>query len=521
MKFQGFVGPTYKLNSVNVDCQRCVNLIPEKIESGTGKEASTIYYKSAEGLQKIAEVGTGPIRLVHLDYTGQIIIVSGTEVYKLIQYSGGTELITPVKLGDIGYSEDPPEPQADLTRQVRAVSGTGGLYGYWTIIVDGSVRNYYYDHDSNDLFSNFGSFASFGYPSVNFATQVEYLDGYAIYISAAENKFYVSSWNDFRSVSALSFSTSEGNPDRINAIQVMDRLLYVFNDKSIEVYSNTGNADFPLERVSGGFISTGNLAEYSPARNGEAIFWLGRDDNGQGTVFAMKGLTPQRISTHAIEQAISSYAKPEKAVGYCYSKDGHGFYVLNFAEASWCYDLATGLWHERAYTDENGDLKRHRTNGVTFRATQISRGLTSPYFNKFFCGDYVSNKIYLLQQGYFSDDGAPLTRMRRSPHVSGANKRVFYKRFNLDMETGVGLDGGVQGSDPQVIIRYSNDGGHTWSSEAWASAGKKIGGIGDYKKRVIWNRLGSAYDRVFEIKITDPVDVNIIGADLEIEVGSS
>ena len=102
MKFQGFVGPTYTLNSVNVDCQRCVNLIPEKIESGTGKEASTIYYKSSEGLEKIAEVGDGPIRLVHMDYSGQVIVVSGTEVYKLIQLSGGIESIVAVKLGDIG-----------------------------------------------------------------------------------------------------------------------------------------------------------------------------------------------------------------------------------------------------------------------------------------------------------------------------------------------------------------------------------------------------------------------------------
>lgn len=522
MRFPGFVGPTYKLNSVNVDCQRCVNLIPEKIESGTGKEASTIYYKSSEGLKKIAEVGTGPIRLVHMDYSGQVIVVSGTEVYRIIGKTLGVENINIVKLGDIGENDpDPGSPVTDTTRQVKAISGVfqGTPNLYYTIITDGSFQNYYYDHDAAYLTDTFSNFALRGFPPITYATQVEYLDGYAIYIVPSENKFYVSDWNNL-TVNPLSFATSEGNPDTINAIQVMDRLAYIFNEKSIEVFSNTGNADFPLERVSGGFISVGNLAEYSPARLSGTLFWLGRDENGQGSVYAMSGLTPQRISTHAVEQAISKYANPEKAIGYCYQREGHGFYVLNFAEGSWCYDMATGLWHERAYTDEDGDLLRHRTNGVAFRGTQTD-GVTSQYFNKFVCGDFENNKIYLLEQGHFMDDEAPLTRMRTAPHVSSGGYNVFHKRFTLDMETGIGLDGDVQGSDPQVMLSFSDDGGHTWKGESWVSAGKKIGGLGNYLKRVFWTRLGKSRDRVYKIKITDPVDVTIIGAELDLEVGTS
>lgn len=520
-RFQGFVGPTYKLNSVNVDCQRCVNLVPEKIESGTGKEASTIYYKSSEGLLKIAEVGTGPIRLVHIDLSGQVIVVSGTEVYKLIETVMGEENINPIKIGDIGENDVMPAPQVDVTRQVKAISGIfeGTPNLYYTIITDGSWQNYYYDHDDVYINETFSSFGMLGFPPVVYATQVEYIDGYAVYIVPTDNKFYVSDWQDL-TVNALSYATSEGNPDRINALQVMDRLLYIFNEKSIEVFSNTGNADFPFERVSGGYISVGNLAEYSPARLSGTLFWLGRDENGQGSVYAMSGLTPQRISTHAMEQAISKYANPEKAVGYCYQREGHGFYVLNFEEASWCYDLATGLWHERAGTNEDGDLTRHRTNGVKFRGVDLST-VTSEYNNKYICGDFESNKIYLLEQGHFLEDEMPLTRMRVAPHVSSGGKIIFYNELNVDMETGVGLDGDILGSDPQVMMSFSNDGGHTWLSESWASAGKKIGGIGQFKTRVKWNRLGKARDRVFKIKVTDPVDITIIGADLDFEMGES
>jgi hypothetical protein len=68
-------------------------------------------------------------------------------------------------------------------------------------------------------------------------------------------------------------------------------------------------------------------------------------------------------------------------------------------------------------------------------------------------------------------------------------------------------------SDPRVMLRWSDDGGHTWSNEHWASTGK----IGEYGKRVIWRRLGMTTklrDRVYEISGTDPVKIAIMGAEL-------
>ena len=67
--------------------------------------------------------------------------------------------------------------------------------------------------------------------------------------------------------------------------------------------------------------------------------------------------------------------------------------------------------------------------------------------------------------------------------------------------------------DPQVMLRWSDDGGHTWSNEHWASTGK----IGEYGKRVIWRRLGMTTklrDRVYEISGSDPVKIAIMGAEL-------
>src|SRR3972149_14181 len=71
------------------------------------------------------------------------------------------------------------------------------------------------------------------------------------------------------------------------------------------------------------------------------------------------------------------------------------------------------------------------------------------------------------------------------------------------------------GSDPQVMLRISNDGGKTWVTEQWRSAGK----MGEYHRRVRWNRLGAARRRVFEASVTDPIPWKITGAYLRASGG--
>lgn len=517
MNLRGFIGPSYKLDSVNVDCQRSVNLYPEMISSGNGKEGALAYLKSTPGLEKIANVGTGKIRLVHTDYSGQVIVVSGMDVYTIFQMVGGVQSINPTKIGDLttGVYYDPLDPIPDNTRPIKAVSGKIGTMDF-TIITDGGIQNFMYQ--LNTFTVSFGTFASYGFPPIPYATHVDYLDGYLIYI-ASDNKFHVSEWNNF-TVNALDFATAEGNPDLINSMLVVGRDLWIFNENSLEIYANTGNASFPFERVNGGFIKIGCLAPYSTATINHAAFWLGRDEKGQGTIYMSGGAMPQRISTTAIEEAISKYNNVEKATAYTYTKNGHSFYVINFDEMSWCYDISTQLWHERAFTNEStGDLERHRLNNLSFRPHRPF--FNEDYSNIFVGGDYDNNKLYILNEEYRKDDTAPITRLRVFPHITNGLKRLFYNSLQIDMEVGVGLDGDVQGSDPQVMLSFSNDSGHTWSNELWASAGKKIGGIGEYKKRVIWNRLGSARDRVFKIKITDPVKVTLINAEINVQQGTS
>ena len=176
--------------------------------------------------------------------------------------------------------------------------------------------------------------------------------------------------------------------------------------------------------------------------------------------------------------------------------------IFPSADTTWVYDVATQAWHERAGF-ANGQFTRHRSNCQVF------------FNNTVLVGDYENGNIYAFDLQTYADNGAAqkwLRSWRALPAGQNNLKRTAHHSLQLDLETGVGLVSG-QGSNPQVMLRWSDDGGHTWSNEHWVS----IGRIGEYYRRAIWRRLGMTMklrDRVYEISGTDPVKIDITGAEL-------
>lgn len=584
MKLDGFIGPAYTLKSVNVDCQNCINLYLEINEIGKGKDAEIAWLRSTSGLKLLFSIGDGPIRLIHVDGVGRIFIVSGAFLYQVtyVVLTGAWKILQLSAPFNGNFTADPASNNCTSTKH-HLITGTeltltttgtlpGGLAtstDYWAIFVDDNtfqlasslsnanagvaiditdagagiqtvnifqgsasqlqsstgpmaaassqlgftgsvsstvfvdgVTSYCFLDDGSS--PSFGTFAAFGFAGAPTPRQIIVVDGYFLYCS---NTAYLwCSQLDGLEVDPLSFAASEGDPDNLIAIISSQRNVWLLNERSTELFNDTGNVDFPFERVSGGFIEKGILAPLSVAKIEGNVFWLARDEFGHGMVYLGQGLVPQRISTHAIETAIQGYATPSDAVAFTYQSGGHSFYVLNFDEATWVYDLTTGMWHERAYLN-NGVLERHRAQFHAF----------IPALGIHMVGDYSNTNIYQFDDNTYTDNGSPIARIRTSPHVSNLPNRIFYNQFQLDMETGVGLDGGVFGSDPQVVMQFSKDSGRTWSNENFKSAGK----IGLPKSRVIWRRLGQSRDLVFRIKITDPVKVALISAQIDIESGAN
>jgi hypothetical protein len=302
----------------------------------------------------------------------------------------------------------------------------------------------------------------------------------------------------------LDFASAEGAPDGVVAVISNYRELWVFGTDSVEVWYNVGGADFPLQRIQGAFNEIGCVAAFSIAKLDNGLFWLGTDARGQGIVYRANGYVGIRISTHAIEYAIAQYGNIADAIAYTYQQEGHAFYVLTFpsGNATWVYDASTQVWHERAGFD-GGDFMRHRSN------CQCNFG------GNIIVGDFQSGDIYRFDLNVYADNGGIqkwLRSWRALPTGQNNLKRTAHHSLQLDCESGVGLNSG-QGSDPQVMLRWSDDGGHTWSNEHWAG----IGLIGAYGHRVFWRRLGMTLklrDRVYELSGTDPNKIAIMGAEL-------
>ena len=477
------LGSAYVARSINAADNRCVNLFPEIIPEG-GKEPG--FLNRAPGLQFQQTIGTGPIRALwaHQTNGSDFYVVSGTEFYKVTGLTA-----TPTKLGDVTGTG--PVSIADNGTQIfLACNGPSYIYNEVTNV-----------------------FAQITDPDFPGAVTVGYLDGYFVFNEPNSQKIWVTELLDGTSVDPLDFASAEGSPDGLVAVNVDHREAWLFGTDSIEVWYNAGQSDFPLTRIQGAFNEIGCVASFSIAKLDNGLFWLGTDARGQGIVYRANGYTGVRVSTHAIEYAIAQYGNISDAVAYTYQQEGHAFYVLTFpsANATWVYDVATQAWHERAGWDTSlGQFTRHRSN------CQCNFGGNTVV------GDYENGNIYTLDLNVYADNGGIqkwLRSWRALPTGQNNLKRTAQHSLQLDCESGTGLVTG-QGSDPEIMLRFSDDGGHTWSNEHLSKMGK----IGEYYRRVFWRRLGMTLklrDRVYEISMTDPVKTAIMGAELLISPTNS
>jgi hypothetical protein len=470
------LGSSYVARSINAADNRMVNLFPEVIPEG-GKEPG--FLNRAPGLKFQQTIGTGPIRALwaHQTNGSDFYVVSGTEFYKVTGLTA-----TPTLLGTVTGTG--PVSIADNGTQIfLACNPNGFIYNEVTNV-----------------------FAQITDPDFPGALTVGYLDGYFVFNEPDSQKVWVTELLDGTSVDPLDFASAEGSPDGLVAVNVDHREAWLFGTDSIEVWYNAGQADFPLTRIQGAFNEIGCVASFSIAKLDNGLFWLGTDARGQGIVYRANGYTGVRVSTHAIEYAIAQYGNISDAVAYTYQQEGHAFYVLTFpsANATWVYDVATQAWHERAgWNTATGQFTRHRSN------CQCNFGGNTVV------GDYENGNIYTLDLDVYADNGGIqkwLRSWRALPTGQNNLKRTAQHSLQLDCESGTGLVTG-QGSDPEIMLRFSDDGGHTWSNEHISKMGK----IGEYYRRVFWRRLGMTLklrDRVYEVSMTDPVKTAIMGAEL-------
>ena len=374
------------------------------------------------------------------------------------------------------------------------------------------------------------------------ATTVDIIDNYFVYSRPSSQQFGAS--DALSPISQqLSFASKDGAPDQLVALIVDHREVYLLGESSSEVWVDAGLFPFPFQRIPGTSTQHGIAAQNSVSRVANSFAYVSRNLRGQGQIMQMNGYIPQRISTHAVENTlVNQYIND--AIAWTYQLEGHEVYVVSFPtiNITWAFDATTGLWYKWLYCTTANQYQRHRGN-----CSCVFQGMV-------LVGDYANGKIYELDNTNYTDDGNNIRRLRRAPHLVSDLQRQYFEEFQIQFQPGVGFTGlsvapyiyigtpytiyptatlvipatqtvvigfaTLQNQTttlPQAMLRWSDDGGSTWSNEHWVT----IGQTGKYKNRAIWRRLGQARDRVFEVVVTDPVKAVIISANLKASGGEN
>jgi hypothetical protein len=344
-------------------------------------------------------------------------------------------------------------------------------------------------------------------------SSVDIVDNYFVYNNPHTQQYAAS---DLLSpiTYGLAFASKFTGPDDLVSLIVDHGQIYLLGEKTSEVWADVGTFPFPFQRIPGASSQHGIAAEFSMARFGNSFAYVSRNDRGQAVIVQMNGYFPQRISTHAVENTLVNQDISD-AVAYTYQLEGHECYVVTFPslELTWVYDGSTLMWHKWLWCDNQNNYKRHRSNCSAFFQGSV------------LVGDYENGQIYRLDPDNYTDNGQHIRRMRRCPHLVADFQRQYFDELQIQFQPGVGLQGTETfplgdndiGINPQAMLRWSNDGGSTWSNEHWAGIGK----VGKYQNRIIWRRLGQARDRIYEVVVTDPVKAVIVSANLKASVGEN
>ena len=465
-----FIGGSYPSRSSNFDCQRSINLYPEASSSGQSKGVAMLV--GCPGITPWAQVVDSPLRGMCRFSAKYSVVVAGGSVYLMTTAGVST------KIGTIA---------ARTTPVSMASNGTA------IMLVTGQEA-YFITPNLTTPASSTVVIA----PGV-VANTVYFADGYFIFNSVGTQQFRLSGLFA-TTLDPLDYASKEGAADLLQVVIVNQLEVVLLGERTSEVWTNTGNANFPYQRIPGSFMEVGCVAIYSAARTTNTVFWLSSDERGDAIAVSLSGgYQPQPISTPAQQEIWRGYSTVADAVGFTYQQAGHTFYVLTFptANATWVYDTLTQLWHERVWRDPVlGTFNRHRANCVMNFAGQI------------LVGDWQTGTIYSLSLDVYTDSGSTMPAIRQFPHFATAdNTNLIFDRLWIDMETGVGLNSG-QGINPKLMIQWSDDGGHTWSNEHWVN----VGAMGQYRARAFLNRCGRSRDRVWRVMLTDPVKRVFLGA---------
>lgn len=456
------LGGHHKDSATEINNQQLINWeVHEERPGGVGR----ISLKPTAGLTLLTTQGNGPCRSNVVTFQNKGYWVSGSQLFSI---DSNDDVVL---IGALNSSS------------AWCVLAAGRDY---LMLVDGTDG---YTWDATDfLVISDGEFPSL-------PTWCAYKDGTFYVNDGFDDRMFASDFSAGTEVptswAAIDFITAEADPDDVVAIMRTFDNVYLIGDRTTQIYYSSGNADFPLSLSSNGVMEFGTDAPASVATANGEIFMLARTLAGGLDVVMISGFQAQSIVEPDMLDTFEGYSVINDAEGFAYTQGQHTYYELTFPTESvtWVYTTRTREWHQRR---SNG-LTRHRIRGHGF------------FNRRHLVGDYENGNLYYLNPTNYTENGYTIIRTRVTALVNKDGKQLECNEFEVHFKRGVGLSTG-QGSDPQAMLRYSIDGGETWSN----TIRRSIGAIGDTIRRAVWDRLGQGQSFMFEISVSDPVEAVII-----------
>jgi len=446
----------YESDSLPISAQECTNFYPN-IAQAPALNQETLF--GTPGLTQVASASDiSNCRGAH-EMNGVPYFVIGSKLYSMSSSYALTDH------GQIAGSG----------RVSMADNGTQLL-----LLVPGG-NGYIYNHVA-DTFAQItdADFTANGNPQ-----QVVFIDGFFC-LTTDTKKFIVSALNDGLSYNALDFGTAESDPDEIVAPIVFKNQLFIGGSQTIEAFQNIGGADFPFQRT-GLFLSKGISSPFSIQSIQDTFVFVGAGTNESPAIWALNGNNVAKISTTAIDKELSALTEAQILDIYSWAYAEKGAYFVGFAlpGTTLVYDTISKRWHERkSFVD--GSLGAYRVNALV-RA-----------YNQLWAGDLVDGRIGLLAQNVYTEYDTEIRRTIVTQPFQNNMDSFVLPELELTVESGVGNS---SAANPKVGLERSVD-GKIWSDARYRSIGK----VGEYNRRVIWNRNGRASRfELFRFTISDPV----------------
>lgn len=498
-----FVGGAYQSQAFSADAQVCVNLMPEKVESGAGK--SEVILVNTPGLATAYQLPDQPVRGEWTVSTPGVIprgfVIAGSTLFELLQTDAGTTPGTTVngKVINLGTVANDGKPVSFASSNIQLMIASGGQ-GYCLTLATNTLTA--------------------AIPTIAGVTQVMYIRGFFTATIGGTAQWFLSNALDGTTWNAGTTTIISDFSDNIVSTATYNLYVCFFGKKKSECYYVSGAANFPLEPAPGGFTGQGSAATFGIVNADNTLFGIWAEENGGGVAFRLNGNVFQRISTHAIENTWQGYSTISDAVGYSIQIGGHTLVIWYFPSAAngsgrtWAYDVASGLWFEMAYF-QNGVQKAHRS------CCHMVFG------GKHLVGDPLSGNIYQMSfpapdglggWNFVTDFGNPIIRDRIAPYVGTAGVFNFFTSLEILGDTGLGpniplKDGSGNSRGPQLMITWSDTLGKVWSNERILDMGQ----IGKFGTRMITRRLGKVWGstaRLFRLRFSDAAPIRIVDADL-------